>query len=629
MKVMAFLDILGQDDLPPLTRLEKHALRDRVFSQAAGPGRALTLFIGLVSDPCPWVCPVAFQSLGPFISTFANPARACLIREDGTLSIQPPATCTSGETDRAPGPASPGRLSAIVHRGPRDGEGAGSVIPQASPSGVVCALNTGGYGAATGRPGAQRVLFSGTGRRLATPCPVAMYGRAARLLTSGKTTGFAERILVNPKKEPETEQSRGPNPFEENKSKLQVVAILHKLYSSSENTLGLRVLSELVHRFRHCAKWVGRQAFVVICQSHRSLPQGDAASPLIVLTTEPGAIAALPSRRLVLDPHAVNVPLDSAPAVFFMRVRLGETGEIFRAPNCRIDMTVRELKEGLELVAGIPFNLQRLQYLDQGVLMDDTTLRFHDVVPGGVISLCIWHYGGWTELVLAAMEGDPSKVFSRVSKRVSYLANSRKSGSEGAMLCSWSKPARQRPAAAWSGRLQNDAAFYPVQLSCLGIADNSLQTVNSQQLEGKKQKLWTSPRAFVALFITSHRGLFDAVRYLLENGANCLGRSPLGRTPLHVAAAMGRLDCIGLLLEHGASIHDKDAKGETPIALARRLNRKQSEQRMLLLHWVMKTGATDLSGSALTKAFQRVKSGFASKYRTQTRLPVAALASGR
>ncbi|XP_027622397.1 ankyrin repeat domain-containing protein 60 [Tupaia chinensis] len=281
------------------------------------------------------------------------------------------------------------------------------------------------------------------------------------------------------------------------------------------------------------------------------------------------------SRRLVLDPHAVNVPLDSAPAVFFMRVRLGETGEIFRAPNCRIDMTVRELKEGLELVAGIPFNLQRLQYLDQGVLMDDTTLRFHDVVPGGVISLCIWHYGGWTELVLAAMEGDPSK------------------------------------------------------LSCLGIADNSLQTVNSQQLEGKKQKLWTSPRAFVALFITSHRGLFDAVRYLLENGANCLGRSPLGRTPLHVAAAMGRLDCIGLLLEHGASIHDKDAKGETPIALARRLNRKQSEQRMLLLHWVMKTGATDLSGSALTKAFQRVKSGFASKYRTQTRLPVAALASGR
>ena len=32
----------------------------------------------------------AFQSLGPFISTFANPSTAGLyIREDGTLSIQP------------------------------------------------------------------------------------------------------------------------------------------------------------------------------------------------------------------------------------------------------------------------------------------------------------------------------------------------------------------------------------------------------------------------------------------------------------------------------------------------------------------------------------------------------------
>lgn len=42
--------------------------------------------------------------------------------------------------------------------------------------------------------------------------------------------------------------------------------------------------------------------------------------------------------------------------------------------------------------------------------MDDTTLKFHDVVPGGVISLSVWRYDGWMELVLAAVEGDPSKV---------------------------------------------------------------------------------------------------------------------------------------------------------------------------------------------------------------------------
>lgn len=42
--------------------------------------------------------------------------------------------------------------------------------------------------------------------------------------------------------------------------------------------------------------------------------------------------------------------------------------------------------------------------------MDESTLKFHDVAPGGVLSLCIWQYDNWTELVLAAVEGDPSKV---------------------------------------------------------------------------------------------------------------------------------------------------------------------------------------------------------------------------
>ncbi|XP_071067898.1 serine/threonine-protein phosphatase 4 regulatory subunit 1-like isoform X3 [Dasypus novemcinctus] len=51
------------------------------------------LFIRLISDPCRWVRQAAFQSLGPFISTFANPSRAGLyIREDGTLTIRPPAS---------------------------------------------------------------------------------------------------------------------------------------------------------------------------------------------------------------------------------------------------------------------------------------------------------------------------------------------------------------------------------------------------------------------------------------------------------------------------------------------------------------------------------------------------------
>ncbi|XP_004647311.2 ankyrin repeat domain-containing protein 60 [Octodon degus] len=252
------------------------------------------------------------------------------------------------------------------------------------------------------------------------------------------------------------------------------------------------------------------------------------------LDVAPSAQVCGRSKQLASDPQA----LDLVPDVFFLRIRLEETGEMFRMANCRSDMTVRELKEDLDLMAGIPFNLQRLQYLDQGDLMDDTTLRFHDIIPGGVLSLCIWHHDGWTDLVVAAVEGDPNK------------------------------------------------------LSCLGITEDSFyRTANSERLEGAKWKQWTSQRAFVALYVTSHRGHFEAVRYLLEHGASCLSRSPVGRTALHVAAAMGRLDCIALLLEHGASIYDKDAHGETPIATARRLHRKQSERRMFLLYRLAKSGA--------------------------------------
>ncbi|XP_030068540.1 serine/threonine-protein phosphatase 4 regulatory subunit 1 isoform X2 [Microcaecilia unicolor] len=63
------------------------------------------LFINLISDPCRWVRQAAFQSLGPFISTFANPSSAGLyIREDGTLSIRPPvenvaASCSQNPTN--------------------------------------------------------------------------------------------------------------------------------------------------------------------------------------------------------------------------------------------------------------------------------------------------------------------------------------------------------------------------------------------------------------------------------------------------------------------------------------------------------------------------------------------------
>uniref|UniRef100_A0A8C5BYN8 WW-binding domain-containing protein n=1 Tax=Gadus morhua TaxID=8049 RepID=A0A8C5BYN8_GADMO len=45
-----------------------------------------------------------------------------------------------------------------------------------------------------------------------------------------------------------------------------VVEILQKLYASGANDLGLNFINELIVRFCHCNKWVGRQAFAFICQ---------------------------------------------------------------------------------------------------------------------------------------------------------------------------------------------------------------------------------------------------------------------------------------------------------------------------------------------------------------------------
>lgn len=76
------------------------------------------------------------------------------------------------------------------------------------------------------------------------------------------------------------------------------------------------------------------------------------------------------------DSQAESLALDVPPDVFVVRVLLEETGETFEVKNCRGDTTVRELKEELDMIAGIPMNLLRLQYLDQGGPLSAPPLTF-------------------------------------------------------------------------------------------------------------------------------------------------------------------------------------------------------------------------------------------------------------
>ncbi|XP_053309572.1 ankyrin repeat domain-containing protein 60-like [Spea bombifrons] len=218
-------------------------------------------------------------------------------------------------------------------------------------------------------------------------------------------------------------------------------------------------------------------------------------------------------------------------------VRLRETGERFTVSGCSHHMKVKELKEKLELVAGIPMHLQRVSYLDDGDMPDNSTFKFNGIIPRGTISLGIWTYDGWSDLVKAAAEGNITKL-----KR-------------------------------------------------LGVsAESPYNTPHSLLLSVEKKHEWISARANVALFIAAHRGYLKMAQFLLQNGADVLAKTPQGNSPLHVAAAMGNNDCITELLASGAQTKEPNKEGLTALDLANIKCHKIVKHQLLLSLWRERSG---------------------------------------
>ncbi|XP_034643491.1 LOW QUALITY PROTEIN: ankyrin repeat domain-containing protein 60 [Trachemys scripta elegans] len=240
------------------------------------------------------------------------------------------------------------------------------------------------------------------------------------------------------------------------------------------------------------------------------------------------------------------VPSSSLPhRLFSITLHLAETSETFPLAGCYGDLTVLKLKHHLELLTGIPLHFQRLQYLDEVDLPDESTFKYNDIVPGGTITIRIWRQDGWGLLVAAAAEGDITQLIS------------------------------------------------------LGVTKGSTcNTPNSQLLRPEEKREWIAHRAFVALYVASHRGHVPAVEFLLENGADLHAKTPLGRTALHAATVMGRCDCIDLLLSWGAQTSDPDNEGQSAVSLARLWGQKQSERRLFRFQWQQRaTGSTSPSPS--------------------------------
>ncbi|NXC50811.1 ANR60 protein, partial [Penelope pileata] len=218
------------------------------------------------------------------------------------------------------------------------------------------------------------------------------------------------------------------------------------------------------------------------------------------------------------------MPKSSTPLqTISVRLRLAETDELFSLPDCQSDLTVKKLKSHIELLTGIPLHFQRLHYLDEMDLLDDSTFQDNDIIPGGTVTTRIWRQDGWGHLVAAAAKGDTAK------------------------------------------------------LAQLGVTKDYAGTSPYAKILGPQQKKqWVAHRASVALFIASHRGHVDTVQFLLKHGADVHFKTPLGRTALHVAAIMGHCDCIELLLSYGARPLDPDSEGQTALKLANLWGQKQS-----------------------------------------------------
>ena len=71
-----------------------------------------------------------------------------------------------------------------------------------------------------------------------------------------------------------------------------------------------------------------------------------------------------------------------------------------------------------------------------------------------------------------------------------------------------------------------------------------------------------------SLLLATNIGRWEAVRFLIEAGADVNARGPDGETPLHNSAADGSLRIVRTLLAAGADATVKNRNGQTALDIA-------------------------------------------------------------
>ena len=197
------------------------------------------------------------------------------------------------------------------------------------------------------------------------------------------------------------------------------------------------------------------------------------------------------------------------------------TKEKFAIDDIQLNTKVIEIKKRLELLTGIPMNLQRLFYLDKEDLVDDSDLRSNDVVMSAILNLHIW--SRWQKVVFNSFIGNETEILKTKEANV-------------------------------DGKFNASGEFYQNLLN-------------------------------ISLFVSANKGRRELMETLINKGANVNWATNLGRTALHAAAARGQIKCIDLLLEHGANADLIDFVGKTPAMVANDYGHRASEKQLFLFQW--------------------------------------------
>jgi hypothetical protein len=213
---------------------------------------------------------------------------------------------------------------------------------------------------------------------------------------------------------------------------------------------------------------------------------------------------------------------------FDIYLNIEVTSERFTIHKVTGETKIKDLKIHVELVAGIPYTLQRLHYLDKTDMVDTSDLKHNDIVSGATIDLKLWKM--WENVVSVIVRGGVQEII--------------------ALGLTLEK--------SWENL---DRAFF------------------KHKVETAKEKLQ------VALLLAAHRNNTELLKALLDLGADINHKTSMGRTALHMAASQGNSECIDIMLERGATIEVFDVQGKSPVDTANAWGKKDSERHLFLYQW--------------------------------------------